>query len=65
MAAPRDKSPARIWLAITLTLVVAILAVVDQVFSPPLDGVLLGALVSLIWFWAGEGIRGLGGTRSD
>lgn len=63
MAAPRER-PRNPWLAHTLTLLVAGLAIFDLVWRPPLDDLLLGALVSLIWFWAGVGVDRLLGRFS-
>jgi hypothetical protein len=53
---PDRKPSPRPWLAITITAVLLGLAVQDQLKSGSIDTGLLGALVILALFWAGQAV---------
>lgn len=61
MAKARKPPSSRPWLAILITLVLLILAIVDEIRSGSIDGGLIGALVALVAFWMGYGIDRYGG----
>jgi len=53
---PERKASPRPWLAILITAVLLALAVQDQLKSGSIDTGLLGALVILALFWAGQAV---------
>lgn len=53
---PNPKPSPRPWLAIVITAVLLALAVQDQLQSGSIDTGLLGALVVLALFWAGQAV---------
>jgi len=61
MARRKDKPRGLPWLAVTITLVLLALAIVDEIRSGSIDEALIGALVALAAFWMGHGIDRWGG----
>ena len=53
---PERKPPPRPWLAVLITVVLVALAVQDQLSSGSIDTGLLGAIVILALFWAGQAV---------
>jgi hypothetical protein len=53
---PEPKPSPRPWLAIVITAVLLGLAIQDQLKSGSIDTGLLGALVILALFWAGQAV---------
>ena len=53
---PESKPSPRPWVSITITAVLLGLAIQDQLKSGSIDPGLLGALVILALFWAGQAV---------
>ena len=52
----RKPSRSLPWLAVLITLVMLVLAIMDEIRSGSVDEALIGALVALVAFWMGHGI---------